>query len=179
MSGDPKTPRPRGRAGWLFLILVLVLYGLCALWQPDQVGQAAATAMRMLVNLLPVLLLVFGLLLLSHWWLDERRIRRYFGREAGRRGWLMAVLAGVLSMGPIYPWFALVADWRQRGMSPALAGVFLYSRGLKLALLPMLAHYFGLAYTIVLSAYMLLFALLVGWAMHLLLGEGDNTRLGR
>jgi len=172
MTGAAQNARPRGRGGWIFLAAVLVLYGLLALWRPEQAGQAAVSAMRMLLKLLPVLALVFGLLLLSNWWLDEHRIRRHLGREAGRRGWLMAVVAGMLSMGPIYPWLALVADWRERGMSPALAAVFLYSRGIKLALLPLLVHYFGLAFALILSVYMLLLALLIGWAMQLLLGDG-------
>lgn len=156
----------RRYGGWLFLGLVSLLYGLLALWYPDRAGQAMSAAFGMLLNLLPVLLLVFGLLLASNWWLDEKRIRQYFGREAGKRGWLAAILAGILSMGPVYPWYALLADWRGRGMSPALAAVFLYSRAIKLPLLPMLVHYFGLAFTIVLCGYLLLFALLNGLLMQ-------------
>ena len=174
MSDGAKKSRLRGRGGWIFLAVVLALYGVLALWQAEQAGEAAVAAMRMLLKLLPVLALVFGLLLLSHWWLDENRIRRNFGCEAGRRGWLMAVLAGMLSIGPVYPWYMLVADWRERGMSTGLAATFLYSRGIKLALLPLLVHYFGLAFTLILSVYMLLLALLIGWVMHLLLGDGDG-----
>ncbi|MEJ2315938.1 MAG: hypothetical protein P8Y83_03140 [Gammaproteobacteria bacterium] len=50
-------------------------------------------------------------------------------------------------------------------MRPALVAVFLYSRAIKLPLLPLMIHYFGLAYTLLLIAYLLLFSLLNGMAM--------------
>jgi hypothetical protein len=44
--------------------------------------------------------------------------------------------------------------------------VFLYARAIKLPLLPLLFHYFGTAYSVVLSLYLIAFALLSGVVME-------------
>jgi hypothetical protein len=84
------------------------------------------------------------------------------GRDSGLRGWSLAIVGGILSVGPIYAWYALLRDLRTKGMRTALIAVFLYNRGIKLPLLPLMIHYFGLAYTLVLAIYMTLFSLLNG-----------------
>ena len=82
--------------------------------------------------------------------------------------------AGMLSTGPAYAWYGLLADLRTRGMRSALLAVLLYARAIKLPLLPLLAHYFGFAYMLVLSLFIALFALLNGWAMERLFPEPEN-----
>ncbi len=54
-------------------------------------------------------------------------------------------------------------------MRPALIAVFLYSRGVKLPLSPLLVHYFGLTYTLLLASYMMVFSLLGGIIMEKIL----------
>jgi hypothetical protein len=51
-------------------------------------------------------------------------------------------------------------------MRPSTAAVFLYARAIKLPLLPLLFHYFGAAYSVVLSLYLAGFALLSGLVME-------------
>ena len=78
----------------------------------------------------------------------------------------MALAAGMLSTGPVYVWYGLLAELRARGMRTALLSVVLYARAIKLPLLPLLAHYFGMTYMLVLSALIALFALLGGLVME-------------
>ena len=65
-----------------------------------------------------------------------------------------------------YTWYALLAELRAKGMRTALAAVFLYARAIKLPLLPLLAHYFGLRYMIVLSLFIAAFSILNGRIME-------------
>ena len=51
-------------------------------------------------------------------------------------------------------------------MRTALIAVFLYNRGIKLPLLPLMIHYFGMAFTLVLAVYLTLFSLLSGLVME-------------
>jgi predicted Fe-Mo cluster-binding NifX family protein len=51
-------------------------------------------------------------------------------------------------------------------MRASTAAVFLYARAIKLPLLPLLFHYFGSAYSVVLSLYLAGFALLSGIVME-------------
>jgi hypothetical protein len=47
-------------------------------------------------------------------------------------------------------------------MRTALTAVFLYSRAIKLPLLPLMIYYFGLPYTLILCLYLVAFAVING-----------------
>jgi uncharacterized membrane protein YraQ (UPF0718 family) len=166
-------PRKRRRGGWWFLAAVLALYAVVGFTDPVGTEKALGFFGQVMAQVLPVLGLVFILLLLANLLLDEKRIKRHLGRESGVRGWLAALAGGVLSVGPVYAWYALLAEMRGKGMRSALIATFLYSRALKLPLLPLMIHYFGLAYTIVLSMYLLVFAIIGGLVHERIMSEGD------
>jgi uncharacterized membrane protein YraQ (UPF0718 family) len=162
-QGKAKTA---GRGGWIFLALVVMLYGIVALLDAGLASRAGELFVRLLGKLLPALLLVFVLLFLMNLLLDPRRVRRYLGRHSGLKGWLVAMVAGVLSTGPVYAWFAVLRDLREKGMRTALVAVMLYARAVKLPLLPLLVHYFGAVYTVVLVVYLLIFSVFSGAIME-------------
>jgi len=152
--------------GWLFLALVLAAYGATILINPGIAREAFSDFLAMLGKVAPVLVLVFILLFLSELYLSPERIENSLGRHSGLRGWLLALAAGVLSSGPVYAWYALLAELRTKGMRTALVAVVLYARAIKLPLLPLLAHYFGWRYTLVLSLFVAGFAILNGLIME-------------
>jgi uncharacterized membrane protein YraQ (UPF0718 family) len=148
--------------GWLFLLLVLVAYAVLAGVDMALVSRALGFFAKIIGTVLPVLALVFILLLAADLLLNRKWVERNLGRGSGPRGWLMAALAGVLSTGPIYPWYALLRELRGKGMRTSLVAVFLYGRAIKLPLLPLMVHYFGTAYTLVLCLYLFLFSIVSG-----------------
>ena len=91
------------------------------------------------------------------------------------KGWVVAVIGGVLSVGPVYPWYALLKELRTKGMRTALIAVFLYNRGIKLPLLPLMIHYFGMAFTLILAAYLTLFSLLSGVIMEKIIDDDVSS----
>ena len=155
-----------GRGRWWFLAAVAALYAVCAVLAPDHALRALAHAWQALRNMLPVLALVFVLLFVFDRLLSPQQVAQYFGRPGGARGWLLALAAGILSAGPIYAWYPLLAELRGKGMRASTAAVFLYARAIKLPLLPLLVHYFGSAYSVVLSLYLAGFALLSGFVVE-------------
>jgi uncharacterized membrane protein YraQ (UPF0718 family) len=159
-------PSKRKLGGWLLLAAAVLAYGLTALQQPGLAAQALTAFLDMLRKVAPVLLLVLALMFLAERYLTLERTRSWLGRDSGVRGWLLALLAGVLSTGPVYAWYGLLAELRSKGMRPALVVVVLYARAIKLPLLPLLAHYFGLRYALVLSLVIAAFALLNGLVME-------------
>jgi len=150
------------RGGVIFLLIVICLYALAFLVDAELALNALAFATRLLYGLLPVLLLILVLIFVSNLLVKPDWVRANVGRESGLRGWVVAVVGGILSVGPIYAWYALLRDLKTKGMRTALIAVFLYNRGIKLPLLPLMVHYFGVAYTLVLATYMTLFSLLNG-----------------
>ena len=150
------------RGGNIFLLIVMCLYALAFMVNAELALNALAFSTNLFHQLLPVLLLVFVLIFVSNLLVKPDWIRANMGRDSGLRGWSLAIVGGILSVGPIYAWYALLRDLRTKGMRTALIAVFLYNRGIKLPLLPLMIHYFGLAYTLVLATYMTLFSLLNG-----------------
>ena len=154
--------KKKGVGGWLFLVLVLAAYGMTAAIEPEVARQALSFFIKVLRKMLPVLVLVFVLLLAADLLLEPQWIKRNLGRESGIKGWLVAAVGGVLAAGPIYTWYALLRELREKGMRASLAAVFLYSRAVKLPLLPLMIHYFGTAYTLVLCLYLIGFSVVTG-----------------
>ncbi len=161
----------RGRGGWLFLALVLMTYGLLGLIDPAATIQALSFFRQVMVQVLPILGLVFLLLFVANLVLEPKWIRRYLGSGSGIKGWIAAALGGMLSLGPIYPWYAMLGELRQKGMRNALIATFLYSRAVKLPLLPLMIHYFGVAYTLVLCLYLISFSIISGIVVEKLIPE--------
>jgi uncharacterized membrane protein YraQ (UPF0718 family) len=159
-----------GAGGWIFLTVVLVIYGVTALLDSDLTLRAITVFLQLLDKVYPVLILVFLLIFIIDLLLNPKRIEKYLGRRSGIMGWLTAIVAGVLSTGPVYAWYAVLHDLRNKGMRTSLISVVLYNRAIKLPLLPLLVHYFGLAYTVVLAFYLIGFSIVGGIVLEKVLG---------
>lgn len=161
--------RPGATATLLFPAVVAVLYGLLYLLNPARTNEAFVFGLKVAVKLGPVLLVVFVLIFLTNLLLKPGWIRRQMGRDSGVKGFLVALAGGILAMGPVYVWYAMLRDFQEKGMRPALITVFLYSRGIKLPMLPLMVFYFGMTYTVLLTLFMAFFAVLNGLAVEGLL----------
>lgn len=148
----------RRTGGWIFLALVLAACALTAAARPDLAPPMYGSFVSLVARILPALTFVLALMFIAQLLLTRRRIERWLGRGSGARGWLLACSAGVLSTGPVYPWYALLAALHRDGMRTPLIAVFLYARGLKLPLLPLMAHYFGVPYVLIVSLLLVAFA---------------------
>jgi hypothetical protein len=168
-------PQKRKGGGWWFLFAVALLYLSIALVDIDYARNSLQQFLKMGRDLLPVLVLVFLFLWvfnLSSGMKDK--LVGLSGRDSGLKGWMVAVTGGILSHGPIYPWYPLLKELKAHGVRPALIAAFLYSRSIKLPWLPLMAHYFGIGYMAILTFYMALFSLLNGWLVEKLTGAGDD-----
>ncbi len=163
-----------GLGGWLFLVLVLAAYGVTAAIDAEAANKALHFFAKVMGSVVPALVIVFFLLLAADLLFQPKWIRRNLGREAGIRAWLLAAVGGVLASGPVYAWYALVSELRDKGMDGSIAAVFLYSRAVKLPLIPLMIHYFGATYTLVLFLYLIAFSIVNGVLMAKL---EDSTAL--
>jgi uncharacterized membrane protein YraQ (UPF0718 family) len=160
--------REKGKSfgGFFFMLAVMALYVVVFFLNEELARDALDQAGKLLSSLAPVLVLVFVMLFLANLLIRPVWVRKHIGQYSGLKGWAVALVSGMLSVGPVYAWYALLRDLREKGMRSGLIAVFLYSRAIKLPLLPLMIHYFGLAYTLLLIAYLLLFSLLNGVAME-------------
>jgi uncharacterized membrane protein YraQ (UPF0718 family) len=162
----PASDIAKALSGWFVLAAVAGLYALTYLLNPSIVSEALATLRPLLIRVLPVLALVFGLLLLANLFLKREWLIQHLGKASGVGGWTLTVVCGILSVGPLYAWYPLLGELRGKGMSGALVATFLYSRALKLPLLPLMVHYFGVSFTVALSVCIIVFSVLSGLLMQ-------------
>jgi uncharacterized membrane protein YraQ (UPF0718 family) len=156
----------KGSFGWIFLGTVAGIYAFVGLFDSALMIEGLHRFGSLLARVSPVILVVFVLMFLFSLFVKKRSLVRHLARETGIWAWLFAVLAGVLSAGPIYVWYPLLGELKQRGASNGLIATFLYSRALKLPLLPLMAHYFGWVYTVVVSACIVAFSVISGLLMN-------------
>jgi len=156
--------KARERIGteWLFLGVVLLIYLMLGFANFPLFIRSGSAFVKIFVNILPVIALVFGIMFLSNFILTAERTAKYLGSESGMKGWMVAIVGGILSTGPIYMWYPLLADLREKGMKPSLIATFLYNRAVKIPLIPMMIYYFGWAFTILLTVYMVIFSVIQG-----------------
>lgn len=166
----------RSFGGWIFLGLALLAWGAMAVVDPPHAHKAFILFVGLLGRVLPALAVVFLLLFVANLMTEQPWIERHLGRGSGLGGWLIAVAAGVLAAGSLYAWYALLGKLKQKGLRPGLVAVFLYAFSVKLPLLPLLIQFFGLAYALVLNAWLILFAVLGGLLVERL--EGYRHAIG-
>jgi uncharacterized membrane protein YraQ (UPF0718 family) len=162
---EPKKSSRKRYGGWWFLAVVVIVYIGTAWFDLELALRSIGFFSSLLGKVAPVLLLVFGLIFLFNYFLNPQLIQKYLGQQSGLKGWLLAVVGGILSTGPVTAWYAMLSDLRQQGMSSSLAAVFLYGRAVKLPLLPLLGYYFGITYALVLCVYLISFAIINGILM--------------
>ncbi|KQC05264.1 MAG: hypothetical protein APR53_02380 [Methanoculleus sp. SDB] len=164
-----KKEQKNSGSSYYFFATVIAVYVIAGLLKPSAVFRALGIFTDILLRIAPVLVLVFFLLFLTDLLISPKKMMKYIGRDSGATGWLVAIVGGIISSGPIYVWYPFLADLRAKGMRPALAATFLYTRAVKVPLLPLMVYYFGVTFTTVLTVYMVLFALVNGYCTEWLM----------
>lgn len=149
-------------AGWVFLGIVILIYLVLGGVSYPAFERSFLAFGRIFLNIIPVIVLVFFFIFLANFFLDPERISKYLGEGSGVRGWMVAVFGGIISTGPIYMWYPLLSDLKEKGMKDSLIAAFLYNRAVKIPLLPIMIYYFGWAFTIILTIYMIIFSVING-----------------
>lgn len=148
--------------GWIFLGFVCILYVVIGLVDFTYVKNAFSMFVTTLWKVLPILVVVFGFIFLSNVIFKPKKVIKYLGVNAGLKGWIIAIVGGILSSGPIYMWYPLLNDLREKGMKTSFIATFLYNRAVKIPLLPLMIYYFSWGFVLVLTFYMILFSVING-----------------
>ncbi len=171
-SGGPSKAGRTGSAGgdgggkshtdWYLLGGTILLYALLFVVDPGNASAALGSALSLALTIAPILLLVTVFVALVNYAVTGDAIAAALGSESGVTGYLVAIVGGVLSHGPVYAWYTLLADLRERGMRDGLIAVFLYNRAIKLPLLPLFLYYFDVEYAAVLLGTMVVASVVQG-----------------
>jgi len=150
---------------------VLVIYGMVLVISPAEAAMAFGSSAGILFNLMLPLSLVFTIMVLMNLFLKPVHIVRFLGPESGSKGIVLSAVAGIISMGPIYAWYPLLRELREKGAKNSLIAVFLANRAVKPFLLPIMIAYLGGVYVVVLTLFTIAGSLAVGYLVNILIKD--------
>lgn len=157
-----------------FPFLVGLLYTLAAIKSPDRAIAALQASGCVFLQIVPALAAAFGVMILLNRFVTPNYIKRFLGKGSSFRGVFLFSAAGILSMGPIYAWYPLLKDLREKDVSDLHLASFLGCRAVKIPLLPMMAGYFGWLFTLILTGLILFHS--ISTALVVAIGKKTASR---
>jgi uncharacterized membrane protein YraQ (UPF0718 family) len=159
----------------LFPAGVLVFYGILFAVMPEKASMGLRSSGNIILNMLVPLSLVFVLMLVLNLFLKPEQIVKFFGTQAGIEGVMLSAGAGIISTGPIYAWYPLLKDLREKGAANTFVAIFLGSRAVKPFLLPIMISYFGWIYVAILTVLTVLGSVVIGYVVGALMKARNGS----
>lgn len=153
---------------YVFLILVGIIYLILFLVNQVVFKSSLNYFLNLLVKIIPIFILVFILMSIMNYFITPKFIIKHLGKK-GIKKWFYVIAGGILSTGPIYMWYPLLADLKNKGLNYGLIACFLYNRAIKIPLLPLMIFYFSLKYVIVLGIVMIFVSVIQGIILNKLM----------
>ncbi len=148
---------------WWFPGGVLGVYLLLWAVAPAKAVPAFKASLAVGWHLLPSLGLVFICMAALNLFIKLPDLAAWMRNGSSLVRMVLAASAGILSTGPIFAWYPMLKDLREKGMAQGLLAVFLVNRAVKPFLLPMMVAMFGWPYVLVLTALTVAGSFGVGW----------------
>jgi len=150
---------------WIFTLIVLAIYLIFLIFNPALAKKSFLTSFKVFTEIAPLFLIVIIFMFLNNYFLNSNKIVKLLGKGSGIKGWVLSLAGGALSTGPVFVWYPLLKELKDKGMESSLIAAFLFNRAVKIPFLPMMIFYFGIPFTIILSIYMLIFSIINGFLL--------------
>lgn len=159
-----------GNFGWKFLLSVVGVYILFALFNKDFLMPALKLFFSIIIKIIPILFLVFAIMFIVNYFITPKKLVSHLERGKGIKRWAITIVAGIISTGPIYLWYPLLSELKEHGIENGLIATFLYARAIKPALMPLMILYFGIIFTVAFTVAILIFSVLQGIVLQKIMG---------
>jgi uncharacterized membrane protein YraQ (UPF0718 family) len=141
---------------------MIVVYLVGGLFNLEYIVSVSVNLWKNVVEIVPILAFVFFMLFIINLVINPEKIKRHLGHDSGFKGWIYASLGSIFISGPPYVLFPILAELKKHGMKDSLIATFMNNRNVQLPYLPVMIFYFGVPFTIIVSAYILIFAVING-----------------
>jgi len=158
---------------WLFLVVLLIGFVFIYVLDTEKAMLILQKFKKITLQIIPVLVLVYLVLLLTNYFVSNEFIKKYMGEHTGVKIWIFAIISGILSIGPIYMWYPLMKNLQEKGVQNKYLVTFLYNRAIKLQWLPILIAYYGFKYSLVLLVVMTIFSIPQGIITEKLINKNN------
>ena len=168
MEDNNKSKKKMGK--WYFLIIVVLSYLSIYFFLPGKMIPILNFYIKLIFKILPIFLLVYTIMVLTNYFVNNKVLQKYMGEGSGIKGWIISITAGIISMGPAYMWYPLLKDLQNKGIKNRFLVAFLYNRGIKLPWLPLLIQFFGWKFSLTLLIVMAILSVPQGIITEKLIG---------
>lgn len=152
---------------WYFLVTMVLIYSVLSFLNYDLFESSLKIFLGILIKIIPIFIFIFILMVFTNYFVTPKFILKHIEKDKSVKKWIFAVVGGLLSSGPAYMWYPLLADLKEKGISNGLIACFLYNRGaLKIPLLPLMILYFNWEYIIVLCFVMMFVSIIQGMIIN-------------
>jgi uncharacterized membrane protein YraQ (UPF0718 family) len=160
----------------VFPLSVLGLY--LVLWHvaPEKTIVALQSSIGVFSHVLLALGLVFLVMIGLNVFLKPPDLAKFQGKGTAIRRNLFSAVAGIISAGPIYAWYPILKDLREKGAEHSLIAVFLVNRAVKPFLFPVMISFFGWTYVLTLTFLTVVGSLCVGFVVRIFLDSPNRSR---
>lgn len=167
-----KQPKEKSMIGIYFLLIMFLFYVFLFFLNNTLFYSSLNFFYKIIKQIFWIFFLVFFLMILTNYFFTKERILKYFSKGSGRKSWFLAIFLGILSAGPIYMWYPLLSEFKDKGMRMGLISCFLYNRAIKIPLLPLMVFYFSLEYALILLIVMIFASIVQGIVVEKIMGVG-------
>ncbi len=146
---------------WYFLGILILIYLFVSIFNQDIYLKSLSYFTQIVYKVIPIFIMIFILMTLSNYFITSEFVIKHL-KDKGFKKWFFVIFGGILSSGPIYMWYPLLADLKNKGLSYGLIACFLYNRAIKIPLLPLAIIYFSWQYIFILSVVMIFISVIQG-----------------
>ncbi len=156
---------------WYFLFSVVFIYVVLYFIYTNIFWSSFNFFLKTLVKILPIFVFVFILMVVVNRYIDNKFIINHM-RGSKLKSWFYIIIGGIISTGPMYMWYPLLNDLRDKGITYGEIAAFLYNRSIKPAFLPLIVLYFGFEYTVVLTVVIIFMSFVQAYIVELVMSFG-------
>ena len=106
--------------GLCFLFIVLGIYLIIFLLDKVHFFSSIEFFVKTLIKLIPTLIIIFVTMFLTNYFVKPKTLAKLMGKGSGVVAWIITIASGIISTGPIYMWYPLLSELKNKGVRPAL-----------------------------------------------------------
>jgi len=163
MKNSDKSMSGTGFQGVKFLVFVIILFVISYFYDVDKTSKAFHYLIKNTASVVPVFLFVIILTAIINYYFPKQRIAKMLQGKSRLRTYSVSLVAGIISHGPVFVWYPLLKNLKDKGLQDGALVTFLYGRSIKLTLLPVMIGFFGQVFTWVFMGYIAIAALIQGF----------------
>ncbi len=156
-----------GRFQWYFLALIAFIYLILMVITPEKGSQSLEASKEVLITIAPFIILVLALMVAIDYFLPPEKFIKNFGADSGVKGFIIAVFLGMIIEGETILLYPMLRTLMKEDVRPGIIATFLYAKAIHVPALPIMVLYFGVEYTLIVAATMIVASLVIGILIEL------------